>query len=224
MCCQNWPKSLAVHEVGEAKSFELAELRSLFDSLDKNGDGTVSAEEWKSAAKDHEEMLRKYFGGGTVQSAFEKIDAAGDATGDESFNWEEFVAAAGMKDSGAKGAPAEAKSLEELRSLFDSFDKNGDGTVSAEEWKSVAKDNEKMLRKYFGGKTIQDAFDKIDAAGNATGDESFNWEEFVAAAGLKDSYPEAKGATTTTKQATPKVEVREESSVKIKWKIKCSCQ
>ena len=117
--------------MGEAKSFELAELRSLFDSLDKNGDGTVSAEEWKSAAKDHEEMLRKYFGGGTVQSAFEKIDAAGDATGDKSFNWEEFVAAAGLKDSGAKPAtekkeeaePAEgAPAAEAAAALVERFD------------------------------------------------------------------------------------------------------
>merc|ERR1719171_2863409 len=86
---------------------------------------------------------------------------------------------------GAEEGPAAAdasKSLEELRNLFDSLDKDHDGKVTGKEWGKKVKENQTLLAKYFGGSTLKEigsAFKRIDTDGNA----SLSWDEFVAAAG-----------------------------------------
>ena len=75
----------------------LVELRQLFDKLDKDQDGNVTAKEWgdHSFIEENQTLLAKYFGGGTLKeigSAFKRIDTDGNA----SLSWEEFVAAAGL--------------------------------------------------------------------------------------------------------------------------------
>ena len=74
----------------------LAELRNLFDSLDKDHDGKVTGQEWGKKVKEHQTLLAKYFGGSTLKeigSAFKRIDTDGNA----SLSWDEFVAAAGLE-------------------------------------------------------------------------------------------------------------------------------
>jgi Ca2+-binding EF-hand superfamily protein len=69
-----------------------AELRALFDRLDKDGDGTVSSKEWGSVVAKNKELLQKYFGGKNLKAvakAFNRIDV--DGSGD--LTWEEFCAA-----------------------------------------------------------------------------------------------------------------------------------
>ena len=41
----------------------VAELRMLFESLDKDSDGTVSGKEWGKKVKENQALLGKYFGG-----------------------------------------------------------------------------------------------------------------------------------------------------------------
>ena len=73
----------------------LAELRNLFDSLDKDHDGKVTGQEWGKKVRENQTLLAKYFGGSTLKeigSAFKRIDTDGNA----SLSWDEFVAAAGL--------------------------------------------------------------------------------------------------------------------------------
>merc|ERR1719428_1379058 len=73
--------------------------------------------------------------------------------------------------------------LGELRKLFETLDKDGDGQVTAQEWGKNVKENQVLLAKFFGGSTLKEigsAFSRIDADGNA----SLDWEEFIAASGL----------------------------------------
>ena len=68
-----------------------AELKSLFETLDEDGDGKVTSEEWAKSVSQNKEMLAKYFGGKDAKSigeAFKRLDA--DRSGD--LTWKEFVA------------------------------------------------------------------------------------------------------------------------------------
>ena len=65
-----------------------AELRALFDSLDKDGDGNVTSKEWGKGMKANWKSLSKFFGGVTIAEvgkAFARLDAdnSGDLTWDE---------------------------------------------------------------------------------------------------------------------------------------------
>jgi len=67
-----------------------AELKALWDRLDKNGDGKVSGKEWGSAVHEDQQVMAKYFGGKDLKvigKMFSKIDA--DGSGD--LTWDEFV-------------------------------------------------------------------------------------------------------------------------------------
>ena len=44
-----------------------AELKALFDGLDKDADGCVSSKEWGAAVVANQQILSKYFGGATVE-------------------------------------------------------------------------------------------------------------------------------------------------------------
>ena len=77
----------------------VAELRALFETLDGDGDGLVTSQEWGKGLAKNREQIAKNFGGGTMAEtgkAFKRIDAdsSGDLTG------EEFVVA---RASHAKG-------------------------------------------------------------------------------------------------------------------------
>merc|ERR1719181_1272734 len=69
-----------------------AELRVLFDKLDKNGNGTVGKKEWGKSLSANREAMAKFFGGETmaqIGKQFNRIDA--DKSGD--LTWEEVKAA-----------------------------------------------------------------------------------------------------------------------------------
>jgi len=77
-------------------SSSATELKSLFDTLDKNGDGRVTGQEWGSAVSKNQDVMSKFFGGSSVSAvgrAFRRIDA--DGSGD--LTWEEFVAGSSLR-------------------------------------------------------------------------------------------------------------------------------
>ena len=160
----------------------LAELRSLFDSLDRDGNGKITQQEWGKKVNEFDYVMGKYFGGVSLKEVgqqFKRIDADGSAE----LSWEEFVIAAGLEELliAEKSPPPDR--LAELRSLFDSLDKDGDGNVSGKAWVQKIEENQVLLSKYFGGTTLDEigmALVRMDVDGNA----SLSWDEFVAAAGL----------------------------------------
>jgi Ca2+-binding EF-hand superfamily protein len=161
----------------------LEEMRKLFDAKDKNGDGKVSGSAWGTILKQNQTLLARYFRGSTSKRILTIDTNAGVA-----LTWDEFVAAAGLGETAAREDLGRksvllTQSLAELHSLFQSLDKDGDDTVSKQEWNVAVKKHQETLGKYFGGTTvkeIKDAFKRIDVDGNA----SLSWQAFVAAAGL----------------------------------------
>ena len=153
------------------------ELRSLFVSLDSDGDGHVTRKEWGSAISKHAEVASRCFGGATLSeigAAFSRIDA--DGSGD--LTWSEFMeAAASYRESQVRLARSEAA----LRKLFTSLDADGDGHVTRKEWGSAIGKHAKLARHCFGGATLSEigmAFARIDA--DDSGD--LTWDEFKGVA------------------------------------------
>jgi Ca2+-binding EF-hand superfamily protein len=69
----------------------LAELKALFDTIDKDGDGRVTSKEWGSAVSKNQDIMRKYFGGKSLKQigqAYRRLDA----DGSDDLTWDEFVA------------------------------------------------------------------------------------------------------------------------------------
>jgi len=163
-----------------------AELKALFDKLDKDGDGKVSGQEWGRSVAGDKDVMAKYFGGSTLKeigSAFRRLDT--DRSG--ALTWDEFEAALFQWDApSAVGVNLLASIMEEdetkaeLKALFDKLDKDGDGKVTSKEWgRSVAGDKD-VMAKFFGGSSLKEigsAFRKIDTDKSG----ALSWDEFVAA-------------------------------------------
>ena len=66
-----------------------AELKKLWDTLDKNGDGKVSGKEWGSAVYKNKELLAKYFGGATLREIGQMFNQI-DEDNSDSLTWDEF--------------------------------------------------------------------------------------------------------------------------------------
>ena len=158
------------------------ELRQLFETLDKDGDGTVSGKEWGSAVKKNKAAMSKFFGGLTVKEigqAFGKLDA--DGSGD--LTWAEFEAGVEAFDTRARMAQALAsiEGEEELKRLWDVIDADGNGVLTADEWAEGVKKEAETMRVYFGVKSatnkkaIKKAFKKLDTEGTG-----LTWEQFKA--------------------------------------------
>jgi len=175
-----------------------AELKALFDKLDKDGDGKVSGQEWGRSVAGDKDVMAKYFGGSTLKeigSAFRRLDT--DRSG--ALTWDEFEAALFQWDApSAVGVNLLASIMEEdetkaeLKALFDKLDKDGDGKVTSKEWgRSVAGDKD-VMAKFFGGSTLKEigsAFRRLDTDNNG----ALTWDEFEAALVQWDSSSSAAG-------------------------------
>lgn len=158
------------------------ELRELWNTLDKDGDGKVTGKEWGSAVYKNQDMMKKFFGGSTLSEighAFNRIDY----NKDESLTWDEFASDVKSYEVSVKLAKAmdteEGKA--ELLGLFEGMDKDSDGKVSSKEWGSKVWQNKELLAKYFGGASMAEigkAFNRLDTDDN----ESLTKEEFATAA------------------------------------------
>ena len=153
--------------------------KELWDTLDADGDGRVTSKEWGSKVYQNQEVMSRYFGGSTLSEighAFNRIDQ--DQRG--SLSWEEF--SSGAKSYAAAVKIAEAAKTDigraELKDLWETIDKDGDGKVSGKEWGSAVYKNQDILKKYFGGSSLKEigqTFNRIDADNS----DSLTWEEFV---------------------------------------------
>ena len=155
-----------------------AELRALFDDIDRDGNGRVSAAEWGRAVSSQRERLARFFGGVTIEEvgrAFARLDA--DGSGDLTF--EEFEEGVASMDVASRLTQALAieEGQQELRGLFEALDKDEDGTVSGKEWGAAVSKNVELMAKYFGGLTVPQvakAFARLDKDGS----RDLTWTEF----------------------------------------------
>ena len=69
-----------------------ADLKALFDSLDKDGDGNVNSKKWGESVFENKDVMAKYFGGTTMAEIGGAFAGIG-ANKDGHLTWEEFVAA-----------------------------------------------------------------------------------------------------------------------------------
>lgn len=156
------------------------ELKTLWDTIDKDGDGKVTGKEWGSKVYAEQTLMSKYFGGSdmaAIGTGFNRINA----DGDDSLTWEEFQAQVavynGIKQ--LKAAMATEEGQAELKGLWDRLDKDGDGKVTGKEWGSKVYSEKDIMSKYFGGSdmaSIGKGFNRIDADGN----DLLTWDEFVS--------------------------------------------
>ena len=224
-----------------------AELKALFATLDKDGDGKVTSKEWGSSLSKNKELMGKYFGGSSMQEigkAFKRLDLNGDGE----LDWEEFLhgaevqaASLGVDFAPIRGADAALqrrpaadeseqtalKSLvsalgseegrAELKALFATLDKDGDGKVTSKEWGSSLSKNKELMGKYFGGSSMQEigkAFKRLDS----NGDGELDWEEFlhgaeVQAASLGVDFAPIRGADAAL-QSRPAADESEQAALK----------
>lgn len=149
-------------------------------TLDKDGNGTISSKEWGKGISQNWKTMSKFFGGCTMKEVgqvFKKLDA--DSSGD--LSWEEFEGAIFGMDATLRLATAleTQEGAKELKALFDTLDKDGDGRVTSKEWGSAVFKNKEVLAKYFGGKDVKaigKAFKRLDADGSG----DLTWDEFVS--------------------------------------------
>ncbi len=84
-----WQKRNAAKKLAAALATEegRSELKALYETLDLDGDGKLTSEEWSNGLGENERLLTKYFGGCTVEEnreVFRRIDA--DSNG--SLSWD----------------------------------------------------------------------------------------------------------------------------------------
>lgn len=135
------------------------ELRKLFTSFDENGDGKLSREE-----------LIRGFAGMPVKIDVDAVLARCDVDGNGYIEYTEFLNAAHNWRS--------EMSETRLKSVFDAFDEDGNGTISLEEFKSVIEDSD-------------DLWESIIKRADKNGDGEIDFNEFKRS--LKKRVKRKKG-------------------------------
>lgn len=130
---------------------ELEQMKGAFRDLDVNGDGTLSKEELRAG-------FEKLFGQVGKADELEKVLEEIDSDNNGSISYEEFLSAVMNRNK--------LFNEENLKLCFESFDKNGDNKLSAEEIRKAlgAKDNE----------YVKELISLIDENGN----NEIDFEEF----------------------------------------------
>ena len=132
-------------------------LAKVFKAFDKNGDGKLSMQEVKEGYLEH---YGKVMSDEEVEEMFNKVDT--DKSG--FIDYSEFVVAA-MNEN-------QLTSNEKLQAAFKMFDKDGSGSISADEIREVLS---------FGGTNplSKEAIDAIIKQVDENGDGDISYEEFV---------------------------------------------
>merc|ERR1712151_777968 len=155
---QNKLKKAALHIIaGQLNEDQIKNLREMFMSLDKNGDGLLTATEMK-------EGLAKA-GLKDIPADLQQIMEEVDSDGSGVIDYTEFLAATLDKKVYMKE--------DVCWSAFRVFDRNGDGKISPEELKAVLGDED--VAAQVGGETIAKMMKDLDTSG----DGFIDFQEFM---------------------------------------------
>mmetsp|Transcript_54467 Transcript_54467/g.133527 ORF Transcript_54467/g.133527 Transcript_54467/m.133527 type:complete len:150 (+) Transcript_54467:222-671(+) len=132
------------------------ELREAFSVFDKDGDGTITAEELG--------IVMRSMGQKPTDQELRDMIREVDADGNESIDFPEFVTLMARK--------TKAKDLrQELRAIFDIFDEDGSGKISADE---VA-----HIMRNLGEKVTNEEVVNMIKAVDVNGDNEIDFQEFL---------------------------------------------
>ncbi|XVF34606.1 hypothetical protein REPUB_Repub18cG0073400 [Reevesia pubescens] len=126
-----------VISVKERSDSNKVELRRVFATFDKNGDGFITKQELRESLKN----IGLFMTENEVEEMVVKVDANGDGL----IDFDEFCILCQAMDGqggrrgedGINGVVEEGDGEEELKDAFDVFDKDKDGLISVEELGSV---------------------------------------------------------------------------------------
>ncbi|KAL1691133.1 hypothetical protein GGG16DRAFT_54266 [Schizophyllum commune] len=150
---------------GDLLSSVPSEVKDAFESFDRDGNGMITVDELRGVM--HSLNRRP-----TDEQIMEMIDKV-DVDGDGRVNFREFLMLMGADasffrpdDMVVDGAPSAAE--KEIKEIFRSFDKNGDGTVSVNELKEILES--------FGTRLSQGQAEAMINAADTNGDGVVGYE------------------------------------------------
>lgn len=139
---------------------ELAEYREAFNLFDKDGSGTITTDEFIKVLKNLGQKVSK--------EEAEKICTDLDADGSGEVDFDEFV-------SYMQKMKAESEELSEedkVKRAFRTFDLNGDGTISKDEFRYI-------LKGLGDDKFSEEEVDQLFREADIDNDQKLNYNEFV---------------------------------------------
>jgi len=148
-------KAALTYIASQLSEKEILELSKLFECLDSNGDGMLSFDEIKNGLGNLNEKAAK-----EVQQVLEGIDT--DHSGN--INYTEFIAATMEKTSYLKE--------ERLYACFKIFDKDGNGTITADELKEVLGTNDALKHE-------SSYWEQMIKEADSNGDGVIDYNEFL---------------------------------------------
>ncbi|ORZ13376.1 calmodulin [Lobosporangium transversale] len=141
-------------------------IKQQFNAIDKDGDGFITEKEFIESLKNLNRDPEEY----DIQRFFSR----GDNNKDGKINFNEFLEVymtLGLNNPNSVSGQPKQKSAQEVSAIFQSFDRDGDGSISAKELKEVlASQGEKP--------TSSDIDDMIKAA-DKNNDNKVDREEFA---------------------------------------------
>merc|ERR1719233_2625907 len=141
------------------------DVQNAFKQFDKNGDGAIDKGELTSALAST--------GGNFTKQDIDVLFAAGDVDGDGQIDYEEFIALMCPSASDiVEKFRAKYKNVNDVKSAFKRFDRNGDGALEKQELAAALKSS---------GESYSDVeVNAIFSLGDVDGDGEITLEEFIA--------------------------------------------
>ncbi|KAF9173213.1 hypothetical protein BGX21_004456 [Mortierella sp. AD011] len=141
---------------------EVADLKESFDAFDRNNDGSISRRELHS--------LLHTVGHKVNSHGLENYLTEFDVDQSGTIDFEEFLSLANrlIKNKSANFSEEEVASFKEC---FDAFDRNGDGSISASELRSLLR----IVGAKYGGSAVGDTMAEFDT----NHDQHIDFNEFL---------------------------------------------
>ncbi|KAF5482214.1 hypothetical protein F2P56_002803 [Juglans regia] len=163
------PDPVASHKLERTTAHNKPELKKIFATFDKNGDGFIAKQELRESLKN----IRIFMTDKEVEEMVLKVDANGDGL----IDFDEFcvlcesMAGQDQGDEAATGLESEGGE-EDLKEAFGVFDKDRDGLITVEELSLVL--SSLGLKE---GKKVEDCKEMIRKV-DMDGDGMVNFDEF----------------------------------------------
>ncbi|KAF9199595.1 hypothetical protein BGZ49_010271, partial [Haplosporangium sp. Z 27] len=150
---------------GQFSQEEIADLKESFETFDRNGDGSISRRELHA--------LLHIVGHKTNASNLEQYLAKYDTDQSGTIDFDEFL---GLANNLIKNKLPDydltEEQIKEFKESFDSFDRNGDGSINVSELRSLLK----LVGKDSSKASVESAMAEFDT----NKDQHIDFDEFLA--------------------------------------------